>query len=599
MLMPAISLRFGERQPARARDTRRVFPVEYAKSTPPPRRTPEEDAELWSRLAGISGEDAAASPVHRLKIAGATPSGFSFYPDPIAPPDTMRGESLMKDIWRIGADKIEMNEGLPPWTAPLPSRHFADRVHRFDWLADVFAQGEEGAERACYLVDDWIANFGRFNGFAWRVGCTADRLWNWMVCGGKLFTLGEQAEIDQRLESLARQLRHVETLQNDCADFIARWRIACVMLLDTLCLRDGEGYEEALEHLENECTAQIMPDGGHVTRAPARGLRAMLDLCIMADAVETSGREVPGFVRKWIDRLGGMVAFFRSGDGALPPFNDGDESLPQIVDAALARMQSRPRGFMVAPKSGFHKVVKGTACLILDAGEAPEQPFGDGAHAGALSFEFQDGESRLVTDCGFSPEADIDWRAAVRRTGAHSTLVLAGEDSAPFRRNEETGLTYPEGPEGIFAKRLEENDEIWLDSQHGGYKRLHGLLHRRRLFMSSDGLRLTGEDSLARPVSQGAIKAEKPIPFAVRFHLHPTVRATMQDHFIQLQTECGDIWRFKTSHMGAKLEKTVYLGRGVVEKSKQIVLSGKADLDSDGSAPPNCLRWAFLKETDA
>ena len=164
-------------------DTIRVMPVEYAKSTPPPRRTPEEDAELWARLAGKGGEDAGASPIHRLKIAGAIPSGFDFYPDPVVPPDAMRGESLMKDIWRIGADKIEMNESLPPWTAPLPSRHFADRVHRFDWLADVFTQGEAGAERARYLVDDWIANFGRFNGFAWRVGCTADRVWNWMLCG--------------------------------------------------------------------------------------------------------------------------------------------------------------------------------------------------------------------------------------------------------------------------------------------------------------------------------------------------------------------------------------------------------------------------------
>ena len=92
--------------------------MEYAKSTPPTRRTPEEDAELWSRLAGISGEDAAASPVHRLKIAGATPSGFSFYPDPIAPPDTMRGESLMKDIWRIGADKIAAIIGGSGWASP-------------------------------------------------------------------------------------------------------------------------------------------------------------------------------------------------------------------------------------------------------------------------------------------------------------------------------------------------------------------------------------------------------------------------------------------------------------------------------------------------
>ena len=558
-------------------DTIRVMPVEYAKSTPPPRRTPEEDAELWARLAGKGGEDAAASPIHRLKIAGAIPSGFDFYPDPVVPPDAMRGESLMKDIWRIGADKIEMNESLPPWTAPLPSRHFADRVHRFDWLADVFTQGEAGAERARYLVDDWIANFGRFNGFAWRVGCTADRVWNWMLCGAALFGTGEEAAIDQRLDTLARQLRHIEALEEDCEDFIARWRIACVRVLEALCMQGGEGLDDAMERLESECTAQILPDGGHVTRAPARGLKTLVDLCVLRDAFERAKRDTPSFIVSWIERLGGMVHFFRSADGALPPFNDSDESLPQIVDAALSKVSGRPRRFMVAPKSGFHKIVRNETVLMLDAGEAPEQPFGDGAHAGALSFELQDGEARLVTCCGYSPEADIDWRAAVRRTGAHSTLILSGEDSAPFKKNEETGLTFPQGPEGIFAKRLEEAEEIWLDAQHGGYKRLFGLLHRRRLFMSSDGSRLTGEDSLARPVSQGAARESGEIPFAVRFHLHPTVTATMEDQHIALKTDTGSIWRFKTSHTGAKLEKTVYLSRGVVEKSSQIVLSGRAD----------------------
>ena len=45
----------------------------------------------------------------------------------------------------------------------------------------------------------------------------------------------------------------------------------------------------------------------------------------------------------------------------------------------------------------------------------------------------------------------------------------------------------------------------------------------------------------------------------------------------------------------AKLEETIYLGRGIVERCEQIVLSGTASPNSDGSTPPNCIRWAFLK----
>lgn len=573
--------------------------VEYAKSVPPARRTPEEDADLWARLTGASGEEATASPIHRLKIAGAAPEGFGVYPRAIAPADDMRGESLMRDVWRIGMDKMEMMMGRPPWSTDLPSKHFADRLHRFDWLPDVFTQGEAGADRARYLVDDWIENFGRFNGFAWRAGCAADRVWNWMICGPALFEHGGDDVVHSRLDALGRQIRHIESLHEDCAEPAARWRISVVMVLNALCLKRGKGLGEALALLENECTAQILPDGGHVTRAPARGLRSMLELCVLRDVFQRSDRTVPAFIQSWIERLGGMVCFFRAGDGALPPFNDGHESLPETVDAAIEQLGASPRRFTVAPKSGFHKLTKGSTSLLLDAGSCPEQPFGDRAHAGALGFELHDGAARLVTSCGFSPEVDIDWQAAVRRTSAHSTLILGGEDSARFIRNDETELTFPSGPEGISAKRLEEADEIWLDAQHGGYKKQFGLLHRRRLFMSGNGQRLAGEDSLARPVSQGPAEDERLIPFEVRFHLHPTVSAMMGDSSIRLETETGAVWRFKTSHETARLEKTIYLGRGVIEKSSQIVLSGRAHADSDGSSPPNCVRWAFLKDWPA
>ncbi|MEO1643080.1 MAG: heparinase II/III family protein, partial [Pseudomonadota bacterium] len=127
-------------------------------------------------------------------------------------------------------------------------------------------------------------------------------------------------------------------------------------------------------------------------------------------------------------------------------------------------------------------------------------------------------------------------------------------------------------------------------------KRDFGLLHRRRLFMAGDGRRLTGEDSLSRPVSAGQSEDETPVAFDIRFHLHPTVTAMTVGDSIVLTSESGVIWRFKTTHPGARLEPTIYLGRGIVEQSEQIVLSGTANPNGDGTVPPNCVRWVFLKD---
>jgi uncharacterized heparinase superfamily protein len=563
--------------------------------TPKAKRSDAEDAAVWARFAGRPGEDAKVSAVHRLRIAGSAPDGFGLHMRQIIPADALRGEMLMRGIWRIGTDRLTVNDGTAPWNSAMPSRHYANRLHRFDWLADLFTQGETGADRARYLVDDWIENFGRFDGFTWRTGCAGDRVWNWMRCGAALFESGTPEAREARLEALGRQARHILALVDNEVEPKARWRGVTLSVAHALCLGRGKGLDDAEMQLESECTAQFFADGGHVSRSPARALRCLADLITIHDLLLRSDREVPEFLTRWIARIGGMVSFFKAGDDALMPFHDGDERWPEAVDAVLEHMETPPRRFSVAPKSGFHKLQKGETVLVLDAGAAPEPPFGDKAHAGALGFELHDGPARLITSCACSPEIDIAFRAAVRRTSAHSTLILGEMDSSRFATNEDTRLLYPQGPEGISAKRLEEDSEIWLDAQHGGYKRDFGLLHRRRLFMAGDGSRLTGEDSLARPVSAGATENEAPIVYALRFHLHPTVTAVMTGEAIILYSDLGVKWRFKTSHAKAKIEETIYLGRGIVERSEQIVLSGAANPNSDGSIPPNCIRWAFLK----
>ncbi|MEZ6013451.1 MAG: heparinase II/III family protein, partial [Hyphomonas sp.] len=448
-------------------------------------------------------------------------------------------------------------------------------------------------------VDAWIAQNGRFNGFAWRLDPTAARLWHWLRCGEDLFEEGSETARHERQDCLVRQLRYLEDQSGTAVDPKARWMSAVVLAAGAVCFNERSAIGPAFDRLDAECTAQILPDGGHVSRSPSRLLHCLLHLQTLQELLQRADLDVPDYFGKWIPRMGAMLAFFRVGDGALNPFNDGDESRPEVVEAALSRLPAPPRRFTFAPKSGFQKLEKHGLRLVLDCGEAPGMPFGDQAHAGALGFELSDTSSRIVTSCGFSAEVNIDWQAAVRRTGAHSTLILAGRDSATFSLNEETRLLSASGPEGISAKRLEEADEIWLDAQHGGYKAAHGLLHRRRLFMAGDGGRLAGEDSLVRPISQGPSEERKFINFEIRFHLHPTVTAMMGKDAIRLICENGAVWRFKTSHEGARLERTAYLARGVVERPEQIVIAGFADPNSDGTEPPNCIRWAFVKEPTA
>lgn len=562
-------------------------------------RTSVDDAAIWRRFRGVAGDDVKIASVQKLNLSANRPDRFRHALPNIAPPDELRAEALMRGVWRIGMARLALEPSQSPWETPLPSKHFADRLHRFSWLPDLVAHGEAGRRQASTLVDSWIEHHGAFNGFSWRLGPTSVRCWNWMLAGQDLFGPAGLPAHPDRFDSLLRQLQYISQTIDTSDEPSERWDGSVALVAAAICVGLPEDPDQALARLDTECTAQILPDGGLVSRSPSRTLSALIDLLTLHQLLTGAGYPVPDFLDKWIPRMGAMVAFFETGDGALCPFNDGDESRIEVVQAALSCLPSPPRRFTFAPKSGFQKLQKGDLNLVLDCGTAPPRPFGDFAHAGALGFELSDGDARLVTSCGYSPEVNVDWQAAVRRTGAHSTLVLGGRDSAVFTLNEDSRLLATSGPEGISAKRLEEDDEIWLDAQHGGYKAPYGLLHRRRLFVSGDGSRLTGEDSLVRPISQPETDDRKFIGFEIRFHLHPTVTAMMGREAIRLICDNGAVWRFKTSHEGARLERTVYLARGVVERPEQIVLAGYADPNGDGLEPPNCIRWAFVRERAA
>lgn len=555
------------------------------------------DAALWRRFAGAAGEDASAKPLKQLDLPGPAPKDFAYHLCPVIPPDDMRGQVLMTDGWRIGHERLQLDRGAPPWNLAAPSRHYADRLHRFDWLADLAAQGHAGSDRARTFVDKWIAEFGKFHTFYWRHSPLAARVWNWLLMADPLFGIGTKEARAARLNALVRQVRYLKATLDSSQDPLALWRGHCVLVAYAVCLNENDGLDEALARLDITCTAQLLPDGGHVSRSPQTLLSCLSDMLVLQDLLARAGLPEPDFFTKWIPRMVAMLNFFRLPDGALAGFNDGGEGRPEAVSAVLMAVAEPPRRFSFAMKSGFQKLSKQGLNLMLDAGAAPPLPYASKAHSGPLGFELADGTARIVSSCGFSPEVNLDWQAAVRRTSAHSTLVLAGRDATPFETYESTKLLCPIGPDGISAKRLEEADEIWLDAQHSGWKAKFGLIHRRRLFMSGDGARLTGEDSIVRPVSQPPDEEGKFISFDIRFHLHPSVTAMMGPDAIHLRCENGAVWRFRTTHPGTRLEASRYLGRGLVEPTEQIVMSGRADPNGDGAQPPNCIRWGFRRES--
>ncbi len=121
---------------------------------------------------------------------------------------------------------------------------------------------------------------------------------------------------------------------------------------------------------------------------------------------------------------------------------------------------------------------------------------------------------------------------------------------------------------GARGDRQEANGAQWLEASHDGWRRPFAAVHRRRLYLSESGDDLRGEDM---------VESADPPAFALRFHLHPAVAASVQqdDSAVLLRLPSGAGWRLRAKGGRLALEESVYLA-AEPRRSTQVVIHAEA-----------------------
>src|SRR5580704_6337020 len=187
----------------------------------------------------------------------------------------------------------------------------------------------------------------------------------------------------------------------------------------------------------------------------------------------------------------------------------------------------------------------------MDTGRAPPIEMSLEAHAGFLSFEFSTPKGCLmVVNCGMPQTARDDWRPFSRGTPAHSTVTFNDASSARFVetaafRRVLGGSPLLGGPSTVTVKREDRDGAVVLRASHDGYADRYGIRHDRTIVLAADGTKLEGEDTF-RAADGGPQLHGKDDRFAVRFHLHPLVKATRltDGHGVMLMTANKELWTF-------------------------------------------------------
>ncbi len=518
------------------------------------------------------------SALYDLSLWGPAPSRPALALDAVLPGDAARGAALKAGSFRFAGESASGER--PPWTAALRPDFLAE-LHGFAWLADLAAlDNAEAWATARVWTEDWLARCDGWDALAWRADVAGKRLIAWITYWPRLAGREEDGAFTQRLcASLARQMRHLSRVGRREAPGVKRLTALAGLIAAAAALGNPGALERGVRRLAGEAEAQILPDGGHVERSPYAQLLALEALIAARAALAARQTEVPPALQSAIDRAAPMLRFFRHGDGALALFNGAGEATAETVERVLARAEAKGRAPHSAPHAGFQRLQAGRSLVIVDTGAPPPPGLDGDAHAEALSFEMSHARERLIVNCGAYRGPSAQWRAAARASAAHSTLVVANTNSAEIRADGGLGRK----PGRVRCERAEEDGAQWIAASHDGYAPVFGLTHHRQLFLSATGEDLRGEDRLSGPAGQG---------FAVRFHLHPAVQASLaQDGSTALlRLASGVGWRMRAQGAVMSLAESIYLGGGEPRKSQQLVLEGH--VGSSGAT----VKWALRRE---
>jgi uncharacterized heparinase superfamily protein len=495
----------------------------------------------------------------------------------------------------VFAGKIVTCHGRSIFELEPPSEDWEVALLGFGWLRHLRAADTALTRaNARALVDDWISNPNKR-----PVGRRAD------VLSRRVISLLSQAPLvlsdtDSKfyrryLRGLTREIRYLRYTMIDIPDGVPRLQVLIALCYASLCLANqAKHIRSASKKLSDELQRQILPDGGHISRNPGALIDLLIDMLPLRQTFAARNIAPPPALLNAIDRMMPMLRFFRHGDGAIALFNGMSGTPSDLLATLLAYDDTHGTPMASMPHTGFQRLDAGSMTVIVDTGPPPPANVSHEAHAGCLSFEMSSGPSRIVINCGMPSTGRENWRAFARSTAAHSTLTYNDMSSCQFvelsaMKRFLHGAPIVSGPEIVENFREAVSSGVLLSTSHDGYVPRFGLIHRRVLMISPDGNKLDGEDTVS-PAPGARIKGNDG-SYAVRFHLHPSVKANRlsDGRGVMLVLPNRDVWTFEALDDKVELEDSVFLsGNDGPRRTAQIVIR-------QDSRHVSSLRWSFVR----
>jgi uncharacterized heparinase superfamily protein len=523
-------------------------------------------------------------PLARLRMKA--PQRLLIAPQDIRTVDPTIAREIEDGYFAFGG-KIVNAGAVSPFQIEAPSKSWARALGGFGWLKHLRAADTAPARRnARALVDGFLKLRGR--------PVAGDPMWEPRVVSRRILAFLSQSPMileGAEPDFYRRFMTHFARARTYLMRALAHegqgeWRLfAAIALAELAACSDADQRTQraATQLLARELSRQLMADGGHVTRNPQTMLDLMLELLPLRQAYAARGTQMPAALLNAIDRMMPMLRLLRHGDGSLALFNGMSVTQPELIATLLTYDDVRGRALLNAPYSGYQRMEARGCALIVDAGRPPPPAYSSDAHAGCLSFEFSYRGERIIGNCGAPGPNRAAAREIARTTAAHSTLII--DDTSSCRFSTQAGLDrffqgqILSGPTRVEVARSNTQEGERLALSHDGYASRFGFVHARALALAADGARLSGEDKLTRAQQPGTAAAHR---FALRFHLHPSVKAALiwEGQGVVLDLPSGERFTFDAGGRHVSLEDSIFFAApNGPRASRQIVIEGRIEGD--------------------
>ena len=523
-------------------------------------------------------------PLLRWRYGSGKTDRLLIAPQDLRTADATRASEIYSGHFAF-AGKVVICDRRSPFEMIPPSDEWAVILLSFSWLRHLRAADSAITRaNARALIDDWITVQGKWHPLGWRNDILSRRVLCWLSQAPFVLQDADARFYRRFIRSLSRQVRYLRRTLKHSREGLPRLQALMALNYASLCLQGQSGsLRSNARRLIEELRAQILPDGGHISRNPGTLIEILADLLPLRQLFSARNLQPPQAINNAIDRMMPMLRFFRHADGNFAQFNGMGPTPVDLLATVLAYDDARGAPLSNAPHSGYQRLEAAQTALIVDTGRPPPMAVSQEAHAGCLSFELSWKQHRLVVNCGLPAVNRETWRQVARATAAHSTVTVNERSSCQFLESGSVrrllaGVPIIAGPRDVRSARDEQDGVVVMRASHDGYAAEYDLVHTRAMRLSADGRALDGEDSFGAAAG-GEPGGSAPDDYAVRFHLHPAIKASRlsDGRGVILLLPDKEVWTFATMAEAVQLEESVYLSASEgPRRTVQIVVYGNA-----------------------